>query len=87
MLWPVHCGQARSGSHGREATSEQQRPTLGVSAAVKSSLEIRAFQDTDLNFITQLARQEDFAPGVGDIAIYANTGNQGVWLAWQNDEK
>ena len=55
-------------------------------AAVKSSLEIRAFQDADLNFITQLARQEDFAPGVGDIAIYANTGNQGVWLAWQNDK-
>ena len=50
-----------------------------------TSLEIRAFQDTDLNFITQLARLEDFAPGVGDIAIYANTGSQAVWVASQNE--
>ena len=50
-----------------------------------ASVEIRPFQETDLDFVRQLARQEDFAPGIGDIAIYANTANQRVWLAWQGD--
>ena len=32
-----------------------------------------------------MAREQDFAPGVGDIEIYANTDRQGIWLAWQDD--
>ena len=32
-----------------------------------------------------MAREQDFAPGVGDIEIYANTDRQGVWLAWQDN--
>ena len=48
-------------------------------------LEIRPFTPGDLDVVTALAREQDFAPGVGDIEIYANTDRQGVWLAWQDD--
>ena len=44
-------------------------------------LEIRAFTPADLDMVTALAREQDFAPGVGDIEIYANTDRQGIWLA------
>ena len=46
-------------------------------------LEIRPFTPADLDVVTALAREQDFAPGVGDIEIYTNTDRQGVWLAWQ----
>ena len=44
-------------------------------------LEIKPFTQTDLDVITEMAREQDFAPGVGDIEIYANTDRQGIWLA------
>ena len=48
-------------------------------------LEIKPFTESDLGFVTRLARDQDFAPGVGDIEIYANTDRQGIWLAWENN--
>ena len=44
-------------------------------------LEIKSFTPADLDVITEMAREQDFAPRVGDIEIYANTGRQGVWVA------
>ena len=44
-------------------------------------LEIKPFMPTDLDVVTGMAREQDFAPGVGDIEIYANTDRQGIWLA------
>ena len=44
-------------------------------------LEIKRFTPTDLDVITEMAREQDFVPGVGDIEIYANTDQQGIWLA------
>ena len=44
-------------------------------------LEIKPFTPTDLDVITEMAREQDFAPGVGDIEIYANTDRLGIWLA------
>ena len=48
-------------------------------------LEIKPFTPTDLDFVAGMAREQDFAPGVGDIEIYANTDRQGIWLAWQDN--
>ena len=48
-------------------------------------LEIKSFTPFDLDVVTALAREQDFAPGIGDIEIYANTDRQGVWLAWQDN--
>ena len=44
-------------------------------------LEIKPFTSSDLDFVTGLAREQGFAPGVGDIEIYANTDRQGIWLS------
>ncbi len=49
-------------------------------------LEIKPFTPSDLDVVTRLAREQDFAPGVGDIEIYANTDRQGIWLAWLDNE-
>ena len=49
-------------------------------------LEIKPFRSSDLDVVTELARQQDFAPGVGHIEIYANTDRQGIWLAWRNNK-
>ena len=49
-------------------------------------LEIKPFTPSDLDVVTRLAREKDFAPGVGDIEIYANTDRQGIWLAWLDNE-
>jgi len=48
-------------------------------------LEIKPFMPTDLDVVTGMAREQDFAPGMGDIEIYANTDRQGIWLAWQDN--
>ena len=48
-------------------------------------LEIKPFTPSDLDIVTGMAREQDFAPGVGDIEIYANTDRQGIWLAWQDN--
>jgi len=47
-----------------------------------SELQIRPLQDSDIPTVIQWARLEDFAPGIGDIAIYKNTDRQGIWLGW-----
>ncbi|NBR83647.1 MAG: N-acetyltransferase [Flavobacteriia bacterium] len=47
-------------------------------------LEIKPFTPSDLDVVIGMAREQDFAPGVGDIEIYANTDSQGVWLAWRD---
>ena len=49
-------------------------------------LEIKPFTPSDLDVVTGLAREQDFAPGVGDIEIYANTDRQGIWLAWHHNK-
>ena len=48
-------------------------------------LEIKPFTPADLDVVIGMAREQDFAPGVGDIEIYANTDRQGIWLAWQDN--
>ena len=48
-------------------------------------LEIKPFTPSDLDVVTGLAREQDFAPGVGDIEIYANTDRQGIWLALKDN--
>jgi len=48
-------------------------------------LEIKPFTPSDLDVVIAMAREQDFAPGVGDIEIYANTDRQGIWLAWQDN--
>ena len=48
-------------------------------------LEIKPFTPADLDVITEMAREQDLAPGVGNIEIYANTDRQGIWQAWQDD--
>jgi ribosomal-protein-alanine N-acetyltransferase len=36
--------------------------------------------------VTDWARQEGFAPGAGDVAIYRQTDRQGVWVGWLGAE-
>ncbi len=51
-----------------------------------SPLTIRPLQSADIPTITGWARQEGFAPGVGDVAIYRQTDRQGLWVGWLGDE-
>jgi len=51
-----------------------------------SPLTIRPLQSADIPTITGWARQEGFAPGVGDVAIYRQTDRQGLWVSWLGDE-
>lgn len=51
-----------------------------------SPLTIRPLQEADIPTITGWARQEGFAPGVGDVAIYRQTDRQGLWVGWLGDE-
>ena len=51
-----------------------------------SPLTIRTLQSAEIATITGWARQEGFAPGVGDVAIYRQTDRQGLWLGWLGDE-
>ncbi len=59
------------------STSDRSRP---------SPLTIRPLQSADIPTITGWARQEGFAPGVGDVAIYRQTDRQGLWVGWLGDE-
>ena len=52
-----------------------------------TTVEIKAFTSSDLDFVTGLARDEEFAPGIGEIEIYAQTDSQGIWVAWQGSER
>ena len=40
-------------------------------------------QDTVL--VTEWAKSEGFAPGIGDVSIYKNTDNQGIWIGLLNN--
>ena len=46
---------------------------------------IKPLGDDDIDFVTEISRKEGFAPGVGDLGIYQNTDNQGLWVGWLND--
>ena len=45
---------------------------------------IRQLKRTDIKYVTQWAREEGFAPGVGDVNIYQNTDSQGLWIGCLN---
>lgn len=51
-----------------------------------SPLTIRPLQSADIPTVTGWARQEGFAPGVGDVAIYRQTDRQGLWVGWLGEE-
>ena len=51
-----------------------------------SSLTIRPLTPADIPTVTAWARQEGFAPGEGDVAIYRQTDQQGLWVAWLDQE-
>jgi ribosomal-protein-alanine N-acetyltransferase len=45
-----------------------------------SFLRIQPLQKGDIPLVTTWARQEGFAPGSGDVAIYRHTDRQGIWV-------
>ncbi len=47
---------------------------------------IRPLQRSDIDTVTEWARQEGFAPGLGDVSIYRQTDRQGLWLGWLGGE-
>ncbi len=51
-----------------------------------SPLTIRPLTATDIPTVTGWARQEGFAPGAGDVAIYRQTDRQGLWVGWLDRE-
>jgi ribosomal-protein-alanine N-acetyltransferase len=52
-----------------------------------SVLHIRPLQKDDIADVTTWARQEGFAPGSGDVAIYRHTDRQGIWVGWLGSER
>ena len=52
-----------------------------------SFLRIRPLQRDDIAAVTDWARQEGFAPGSGDVAIYRHTDRQGIWVGWLGSER
>ena len=50
-----------------------------------SSFDIKPLRDKDISVVTSWSRLEGFAPGVGDVSIYKNTDNQGIWIGWLDD--
>ena len=48
-------------------------------------LTIKPLCSNDIDFVTDISRKEGFSPGVGDLGIYQNTDNQGLWVGWLND--
>lgn len=49
---------------------------------MSSLLKIRPLQRNDISLVTQWARGEGFAPGIGDVSIYRHTDRQGLWVGW-----
>ena len=47
-----------------------------------SELQICPLQTVDIPIVIEWSRLEDVAPGIGDISIYRNTDQQGIWLGW-----
>jgi len=52
-----------------------------------SFLRILPLQRDDIAAVTDWARQERFAPGSGDVAIYRHTDRQGIWVGWLGSER
>ena len=52
-----------------------------------SSLRILPLETEDIPAVTTWARQEGFAPGLGDVAIYRHTDRQGIWVGWLGNER
>ena len=44
-------------------------------------MNIRSINLEDIYHVTEWAREEGFAPGIGDVNIYRNTDRQGLWIA------
>ncbi|NDG74674.1 MAG: GNAT family N-acetyltransferase [Synechococcaceae bacterium WB8_1B_136] len=59
----------------------------GGVAARAPVLQIRPLERGDIAAITHWARQEGFAPGSGDVAIYRHTDRQGIWVGWLGSER
>ena len=49
-------------------------------------LRINFLENDDIPFVTDLARKEGFAPGIGDLTIYSHTDRQGLWVARLEDD-
>jgi len=49
-------------------------------------LKILPLTSEDISCVTNWARIEGFAPGVGDVSIFRHTDRQGLWVAWLNNE-
>lgn len=54
---------------------------------MESFLRIRPLETGDIAAVTDWARQEGFAPGRGDVAIYRHTDRQGIWVGWLGGER
>ena len=52
-----------------------------------SFLRILPLETEDIPAVTTWARQEGFAPGHGDVAIYRHTDRQGIWVGWLGNER
>ena len=52
-----------------------------------SFLRILPLETDDIPAVTAWARQEGFAPGLGDVAIYRHTDRQGIWVGWLGNER
>ena len=52
---------------------------------MSNSYKIRSLNQKDIERVTNWARQEGFAPGLGDVNIYKNTGNE--WIDIFNNMK
>ena len=52
-----------------------------------SFLRILPLEKGDIAAVTGWARQEGFAPGSGDVAIYRHTDRQGIWVGWLGGER
>ena len=50
-----------------------------------TNFKIRPLKNYDISLVTEWARIEGFSPGIGDINIYKNTDNQGIWIALLDD--
>ena len=49
------------------------------------SYQIRPVNSNEIPLLTNWAREEGFAPGIGDVDIYRNTDSQGIWVGCLND--
>ena len=53
---------------------------------MKLNFNIRPLKDRDIPLVTKWARDENFAPGQGDLGIYKHTDQQGIWTGLLNDQ-